>query len=177
MAKKQAMTVNVTLSEKDYLSFNINNSMKMIQAFIVYAVVFLFVLTKMGYYGDVSDGAELMGYLSKPLTMFVLFLGAYVGYIVYRAKSAYKKYPMIQQKHTYKLNKGQMFVATDNGEAKIKWDQVYRVIESREMFVVYSTRSHAHLITKKSFDSEENILEFRELLREAVPKKKLKIKK
>ncbi len=62
------------------------NGIKMVQAFIVYAVVFLFVLTKMGYYGEVSDVSALMAYLSRPLIMFLLFLAVYVGFIVSQVK-------------------------------------------------------------------------------------------
>ncbi len=117
MAKKDVFSADVTLTEKDYLHFNMINGIKMVQAFIVYAVVFLFVLTKMGYYGEVSDVSALMAYLSRPLIMFLLFLAVYVGFIVYRSKSTYHKFPMIQKRHSYQLNNKQMVVKTENGES------------------------------------------------------------
>lgn len=177
MAKKNEINVDVTLSEKDYLYFNMFNSLKMMIGFVVYATVFLFLLSKMGYYGKTSGIAELMTYLIKPLSMFILFMGCYVGFIYYKSKRTYAKHPMVRQTHHYKITKNLIDVKTDSGEAKVKMDQLFQVMETKKMIIVYSARSRAHLITRSSFTSESAYAQMKELLRDSVPKKKLKLKK
>lgn len=177
MAKKNVINVDVVLSEKDYLHFNMINSMKMIIGFVVYAVVFLFVISRSGFYGEISDAGELAGNLAKPLIMFLLFMAFYVGFIYYKSQKAFAKYPMIRQPHHYQLNKNTIIVKTDNGEAKVKMDQVHQIVETKKMFIVYSSKSRAHLITKSSFANESSYIVMKELFRESVVKKKLKLKK
>lgn len=177
MAAKDTVNLEVSLSKKDYLHFNLMNSMKMVNAFVVYAVVFLFALTKMGYYGESSSFNSLASYLVKPVSMFVFFLVAYLLFVVYKSQTSYEKYPAIQKLHNYQLNTKQMYVKTENGEAKVLWDNIYLVKETKQMIIIYSSRAHAHVLTKSSFKCEDDISRLKEILKESIIKKKLKLKK
>ncbi len=54
---------------------------------------------------------------------------------------------------------------------------MYQVNESKQMVIVYSTRSHAHLILKSSFKDQDEVSRLKAMLKEVVPKKKYKMRK
>lgn len=173
MAKKNEINVVVELTEKDFLYYNFFNSLKMIIGFIVYATVFLLLLSKMGYYGEQSSFVDVV----KPLFMFLLFLGFYVGFVYIKSKGTYGKYEMIRAPHKYSISKNTIKVSTATGAADLKMNELYQVIETKKMLMIYSTRGRAHLITVNSFEDKSSYNRLKDMFRESVTKKKLKFKK
>jgi hypothetical protein len=114
--------------------------------------------------------------LSAPLqTMWTILiaLAALVAYICYgvsyiKARSLYKNGPGVKSPIRYEFSDSGVITETTVGRSDRRWAAFTKVGESRDFFLLYVQNGIAHPIPKRAFDGENQIREFRALVKRQV---------
>lgn len=71
---------------------------------------------------------------------------------------------------TTEVDEEQLKMQTINCESSVKWQLYIKAIETKNLFMLYPSKALFHLIPKRAFSSDEEVKEFRELLRTKIEK-------
>lgn len=160
------ITVNTHIIFKDFLMFNVKNSLTRILVFPLLALVFFVVKQFM----EESDERDILRSASMWFLVVFLFI---VIRSYFRLKNAFYSNKKIQENISYTftdenvLNKGETF------EGEFGWDTVYKVKENKEWFLIYQSAHVMNMVPKKHF-TKDQISELRNIIRNNHVKAKLR---
>lgn len=160
------ITVSTHITFKDFLMFNVKNSLTRILVFPLLALAFFVVKQFM----EESDERDILG--SASMWFLVVFIFIIVR-SYFRLKNAFYSNKKIQENISYTftneniLNKGETF------EGEFGWDSVYKVKENKEWFLIYQSAHVMNMIPKKYF-AKNQISELRNIIRNSHVKAKLR---
>ena len=153
------INVDVNTTKKDYYNFQMYHSYRFAW---IYALIFIM---------DISLLVVLLTEWNKtgkfnPLLAFILAAGivAFV-YIVTNNIIRMTKTARLEDKKPvfhYTFTKGNMHCEADGNSFDLAWSQIYKVIETKKMFLVYVNKEAALIVPKVSFNSQDDIVAFRE---------------
>lgn len=112
-----------------------------------------------------------LGIITIAVVIFVLRQIA-----LYRIKRIYKSDKLFQKLQNYTINDTGIKMESESGNGTMKWDEVFRVDESKDSFLIYLSRIKALMLPKKFFDNDEQMKLFRKLVRFNMPSKKVKFR-
>ncbi|WP_100376292.1 YcxB family protein [Chryseobacterium geocarposphaerae] len=142
------ITVNTHITFKDFLMFNVKNSLTRILVFPLLALIFFVVKQLM----EESEERDILSSAS------IWFLFVFVFIVIrsyFRLKNAFYSNKKIQENISYTftdenvLNKGETF------EGEFGWDTVYKVKENKEWFLIYQTAHVMNMVPKKYFKKDQ----------------------
>jgi len=99
-----------------------------------------------------------------------VFCPAYLVYLCYIApyfssRSSYRKSSSLKYPIRYSLSDDVISQESAVGRAEVLWTAFVRARETRDLFLLYINKNLAHVIPKRAFSGENELAEFRGLLR------------
>ena len=118
---------------------------------------------------------------NEPLTNGILFFIA-LYFTVFRlltlrqkAELQVKTNPGFQDELEYEMNQEGIIIRQNGEEVCVSWEQVVRVLETKDLILVYTSRVNAFILPKEQF--EASVSEVKEQIEKGVAKKKCRWKK
>jgi len=176
---KNEIKVNTKIIPKDfrnytYTTFFNNNGTR--------SIIFLGVLVILSFANIsiqlLNKGAELPKYLFFIPAGFLMFFIIVPININGLSKKILSQNTFFIEEQFHTITDSYVEVKTKSTSKKVFWSKVYKVIESRHCFslILSLTIEEVIIIPKRSFDSTEDINNFREIIIKNVTKSKRKLK-
>lgn len=160
------ITVKTHITFKDYLNFNIKNSLSRIIIFSSILLVFF----GLNLFTVESDTKELLKSASLWFALVFIFLIAR-GY--FRLKRAFHSNKKIQEEITYTFSDEKIHTKGDTFDGDFTWNTIYRVKENKDWFLIYQSKMTMNMVPKKYFTNHQ-IVELRNLIKKNNVKAKLR---
>jgi len=160
------ITVKTHITFKDFLMFNVKNSLTRILIFPLLALVF-FVIK---HFMEESDEKDILGSAS----MWFLIVFAFIVIRSYfRLKNAFHSNKKIQENISYTFTQENVQNRGETFEGEFSWDTVYRVKENNDWFLIYQSAQTMNMVPKKYF-TKDQISELRTIIKSNQVKTKLR---
>jgi hypothetical protein len=160
------ITVKTHITFKDFLIFNIKNSLTRILIFPLLALVF-FVLK---YFMEASEERDLLESASTWLIVLFVFI---IIRSYFRLKNAFYSNKKIQESISYTFTNENVQNRGETFEGEFSWDTVYRVKENNDWFLIYQSAHVMNMVPKKYF-TKEQVSELRNIIKSNHVKAKLR---
>jgi hypothetical protein len=150
------ITVKTHITFKDFLIFNVKNSLTRIFIFPSLALVFFVVK----HFMEESDERDLLGSAS------MWFLVVFVFIVIrsnFRLKNAFYSNKKIQETISYTFTNESVQNRGETFEGEFSWNSVFRVKEKKEWFLIYQSAHVMNMVPKKDF-TKDQILELRNMI-------------
>jgi hypothetical protein len=106
------------------------------------------------------------GIIFPPLFMFlVCYVSPYFG-----ARSLYKNNANFKGEIRYSFSDDGVTIEVTTARSELQWSSFVQVRETRDFFLLFVRKTMAHIVVKRAFASQEEIAEFRDLVRRHVKK-------
>lgn len=137
---------------------------------IVFLILFLLVIASSKVQtSSIEHSALFFGIL-----VACLIYGSFFGLKIL-AKRNYRTNKLLQSEFEYLLSNNGMNITTEDGQAFLPWNKVYKVRISKDFFAMYISNSQAYLIPKRCFSNANDIESLKDILQSNLPKDKFKI--
>lgn len=141
------MELDVTLNEKQYYHFNLYHCYHSFNGFLS---IFLGLLCMLyGVFGIMNKG-------SYTLLQIVLFFVFGLVVLVYnpialymRSKNRFLQNPVMKNPVTYIFSESGIKLKQGEIEEEMKWEQLYKVVKTKESMIFYLNRLNANIIPLK----------------------------
>lgn len=151
------ITVKTYITFRDFLNFNIKNSLPRMVIFSLIILVFF----TLNLYNSESDTKELLR--SASLWFAVVFVFLIVrGY--FRLKKAFYSNKKIQEEIVYTFTDDKIHTKGETFDGDFTWEKVYRIKENKDWFLIYQSKTTMNMIPKKYFIKNQ-VTELRNLIR------------
>lgn len=160
------MTVKTLITFKDFLIFNLKNSLIRIIVFPIIALTFFGI----NYYNSDHDNREFMESASIWLMVFFVFI---IIRTYFSVKNIFNSNKKIQKVISYTFTDEKIRTEGETFDGDFTWNSVYKVKENKEWFLIYQSAQTMNMVPKKFFTKDE-IAELRDLIRQNKVKAKLR---
>lgn len=160
------MTVETHITFKDFLNFNLKNSLPRL---IIFSLIILAVLG-LNLYNTEIDTKEI--FRSAMIWFAVLFVFIVVR-SYFRLKNTFYSNKKIQEKIVYTFTEENIQTKGETFDGDFTWKTVYKVKENKDWFLIYQSKLTMNMIPKKYF-TKEQILELRSIIKNNNVKAKLR---
>lgn len=166
--------VSVNTTKKDYLSFHMKTVYRSLWIYVLLVVLVIALLVMNIQYhnrtGKTEDSLIVMLIMACFMLLYVL-----INNIIKLVKAAKKEKekPVFE----YTFTKGGMHCDSNGRSLDLTWQEIYKVVETKKMFLVYLNKSSAFIIPKSAFESDEDIELFSSTLLFEPKKYKIEVKK
>jgi hypothetical protein len=93
-----------------------------------------------------------------------------------KLKKLFASDKFLQLEQTYNITADAISVSSERSNTLVKWDDVYLLKESQEMFAIFIAKNRAFLLPKRFLD-DATTQELRQLATTNLPPKKVKLRK
>lgn len=160
------MTVKTLITFKDYLMFNLKNSLIRIIVFPIIALIFFGI----NYYNADNDNREFMESASIWLLVFFVFI---IIRTYFSVKNIFNSNKKIQEIISYTFTDDKIRTEGETFDGDFTWNSVYKVKENKEWFLIYQSARIMNMVPKKFF-TKDQISGLRDLIRKNKVKAKLR---
>ena len=160
---------DINLKAKDMFRFNMHQTYTGFNGFLsIFASIILFVAA--GYtYGNVPVSYTVM------YVFFGLLLLVYQPITLWlRAKQSIKTSPVLGNTLHYLVDEDGFTVTQGEASGVLAWKQIYKMVSTKKLVLVYSSRVHAYVIPREQLG--EHYVSLAKLARNNLPKYRLKMK-
>lgn len=161
MDTKEDIAVKGKLSIDDLKLFNrIHMKNKYVKIMLIVFVAFLviFGVTFSQEQGGIID--VLVFALCGSLAVWITLLIS-TKFVV---KSAFKSNPLVKYEQTYIINEKEIAMQSERGYSIYKWDDICKVIEYNDTFILYVSKSMAIVIPQRFFTDKSKIVDLKQLI-------------
>ena len=127
-----------------------------------------------------SRDPELLLIFIPKLLFAVLICGLAVSIpylsLYLNIKRDFKKSGALQTMRIVEVSKDSLVISAENSNTTITWDELYRIQEFRRCFLIYQSSVKIFILPKRCFVSQEQLEDFRSILKSSVESNKLKLK-
>ncbi|WP_170138910.1 YcxB family protein [Oceanobacillus chungangensis] len=95
---------------------------------------------------------------------------------MFRTQKEYKSDRLIKSDLSYTINKEGINQKVRKSNNYIEWEDIYKFYEKKDMFLAYVSRNKAIILPKRYFNTYDEIVTLKNLVRERLKEKKIKIK-
>ena len=160
------ITAKTHITFKDFLNFNIKNSLPRIIIFSFIILVFL----GLNFYNTERDTENILQSAS------IWFAAVFIFIIIrsyFRLKNAFYSNKKIQEEIIYTFTDEKVQTKGETFDGDFTWNTVHRVKETKDWFLVYQSKTTMNMIPKKYFSPSE-IIELRNIIEKNNVKAKLR---
>ena len=151
------ITVKTHITFKDFLNFNLKNSLSRI---IIFSLI-IFLFFGLNFYNAENDTREIF----KSAT---LWFAAIIVFIIvrsyFRLKNAFYSNMKIQEEITYTFTDEKVHTKGETFEGDFTWNTVFKVKETEDWFLIYQSKLTMNMVPKKDF-SDSQISELRSIIK------------
>lgn len=159
------MTVKTHITFKDFLNFNLKNSLPRM---VIFTVLMVFVLI-LNFNNNDFNTQEL--YKSVIISTVLVFIFVAVR-SYFRLKTVYHSNQKIQEEIIYTFTNEMVGTKGETFESDFLWSSVHRVKENKDWFLIYQSKTTMNMVPKKYF-SENEITNLRKIIKNSGVKAKL----
>ncbi len=160
------MTVETRIVFKDFLLFNLKNSLIRIIIFPIIALIFFGI----NYYNTDNDNREFMESASVWLLIFFVFI---IIRTYFSVRKIFYSNQMIQENISYTFTNENIQSKGETFDSEFAWNTVYKMKEKKDWFLIYQTAQIMNMVPKKFF-TKDQILEFRNIVKNNKIRSKLR---
>ncbi|AZA58289.1 YcxB family protein [Chryseobacterium shandongense] len=160
------MTVKTLITFKDFLIFNLKNSLLRIIVFPIIALIFFGI----NYFNTDNDNREFMESASIWLIVFFVFI---IIRTYFSVKNIFNSNKKIQEVISYTFTDEKIRTKGETFDGDFTWNSVYKVKENKDWFLIYQSAQTMNMVPKKFF-TKDQISELRDLIRQNKVKAKLR---
>jgi hypothetical protein len=160
---------NVTLADFQSVMFLL--ARKQIAFYILPAIGFLYAfgaLMQLSGLGNIPSGNKAVIQL---LGSIFLIIAPFVS-LRFQSKTNFSTNKRIQETITFEFSEENIKIVGESFTSALTWEKVYKVVETKEWFLIYESSQTLHLVGKRFF-STKDLGNFQELLKQ-IPNLKLK---
>jgi ABC-type proline/glycine betaine transport system permease subunit len=175
MALNRSVEVSVRLLVWDIYRFQVRTLLErfwfvlVIPALMLGLAVFLFVAMWFSRNQAAAHAAQTTQVLVNALPLVAVFSFIYLV-VPYFSAVAASKNPNLYGNTSYTLSPAGVSVRGPHGEAELRWSAFVKARELKWAFLLYPQKNIAHVIPKRGFQSQADVLECRDLLRQNISK-------
>jgi len=107
------------------------------------------------------------------LIVFLVMINLYSYYLL--PKRQFKNNKFFQEGHEIIFTNDFIKIIRHSGTQEIKWDYIYKIVEYKKVIGIHDSRFTAFVIPKRAFEAPDDIIKVRNLLKEKLPKNKIKL--
>lgn len=159
------ITAKTHITFKDFLNFNIKNSLPRI---IIFSLIILMFLV-LNLYNTENDTQNILQSAS------IWFAAVFVFIIIrsyFRLKNAFYSNKKIQEEITYTFTDENIQTKGETFEGDFAWNTVYKIKETKDWLLIYQSKTTMNMVPKKCF-SDSQISELRNMIKKSNVKAKL----
>lgn len=159
------LTAKTHITFKDFLNFNIKNSLPRI---IIFSLIILMFLV-LNLYNTENDTQNILQSAS------IWFAAVFVFIIIrsyFRLKNAFYSNKKIQEEITYTFTDENIQTKGETFEGDFAWNTVYKIKETKDWLLIYQSKTTMNMVSKKYF-SDSQISELRNMIKKSNVKAKL----
>ncbi len=159
-------TVKTQIIFKDFLMFHLKSSLTRLIAFPL--LILLFFIVKQ--FTDGNSEKEIL--LSASMWFGILFLFIVIRSFL-RLRFAFNSNKKIQESISYTFTREKIKTKGETFDDEFTWNNVYKVKENKEWFLIYQSAQTMNMVPKKFF-TKEQISELRDIIKSNNVKSKLR---
>lgn len=165
---------DLKLEEKDIIEFNFIHIYKERKAKILILLGLLTII--LGFFGLTISNSfdEFLLYLLC-LSIGIIALIVFPIMLLIKSKSIFANDSFIKKTLRYNFSQLGFNISSENGNTKINWYEIYRIIEFNNLLLIYVSKNKAFAIPKRMIREEYEGLIL--ILKQYAPKEKLKLYK
>ncbi|MDY0931432.1 YcxB family protein [Chryseobacterium sp. CFBP8996] len=159
------ITAKTHITFKDFLNFNIKNSLPRIIIFSFIILIFL----GLNFYNTERDTENILQSAS------IWFAAVFVFIIIrsyFRLKNAFYSNKKIQEEIVYTFTDEKVQTKGETFEGDFTWNTVYKIKETKDWLLIYQSKMTMNMVPKKYF-SDSQISELRNMIKKSNVKAKL----
>lgn len=160
------ITVKTFITFKDFLNFNLKNSLPRLIIFSLIILLFL----GLNLYDIGSDVKEVFRTALFWLLIMLIFITVRS---YFRLKNAFYSNKKIQEEIIYVFDQEKVNTRGETFDGEFTWDFVHKVKENKDWFLIYQSKTTMNMIPKKYF-TKSQIQELRNLIQKNNVKAKLR---
>ncbi|MCE3076394.1 YcxB family protein [Chryseobacterium gwangjuense] len=160
------ITVKTHITFKDFLIFNIKNSLSRLIIFPL--LVLLFFILK-----QFMDGSSERDILQSASMWFAILFLFIVIRSFFRLRFAFHSNKKIQESISYTFTHEKIRTEGETFDSEFIWSTVYKVKENKDWFLIYQSAQTMNMVPKKYF-TQDQISELRTIIRSNHVKAKLR---
>lgn len=160
------MTVKTLITFRDFLIFNLKNSLLRIIVFPIIALIFFGI----NYFNTDNDNREFMESASIWLIVFFVFI---IIRTYFSVKNIFNSNKKIQEVISYTFTDKKIRTEGETFDGDFTWNSVYKVKENKDWFLIYQSAQTMNMVPKKFF-TKDQISGLRDLIRQNKVKAKLR---
>jgi len=151
------MTIETRIIFKDFLIFNLKNSLIRIIVFPIIALIFFGI----NYYDADDTNRDFLESTALWLLIFFIFI---IIRTYFSVRKTFFSNTMIQETIFYTFTNGYMYSEGETFDAEVGWESVYKIKEKRDWFLIYQNAQVMNMVPKKFF-SKDQITELRNIIK------------
>ena len=158
------MEVSFELTQRDLFAFNLAHAWRRKLIWAVIVLVPTFVVLVKGFTGEWTGVLNAFGYWSILVVFFCFFYWAIALLsIVIRNRTKGFRDLLVHQRLV--VSESGIEAETPRGRSEINWSAVQKMIETRNLFMIYVTPVNALLFPRRVFGSDSEFRDFMEQAR------------
>ncbi|SRR5258708_7011992 len=163
------MDVNIQLTEDDYVKANfLQMRPRPTFKWAGYFILLLAVIA-LGFSGfdAVVHQKQLIPFICLAASLAWMAVVFGVTYPK-RLKKIFQQQKLLHKPFSFTITDEAILSKAEHGQANLSWDIFRKWKESKELFLLYQSDILFHIVPKRSFASEEDLVQFRKLLIEKI---------
>ena len=176
MEKTERVDFKVDINEQDIIDYNMKLAYGrvstwalmaisiMVVAFVIYALIFK------------PPGVTIDWTIILTAAFAASYLFILPTMIKLSSKTIFKKNPQFRHSFFYDISDKGIKITVDGKDTIIKWDNLYKFVETPETFLVHVARGRAFIVPKRCLDGDQMIWDIKEIVKENVDMSRLSLK-
>ncbi|MFC5700330.1 YcxB family protein [Cohnella faecalis] len=151
MNSEPLLSTNYQVTLEDYTEFVLFHSRMSIRFFPLFNIV-LFVCWALLAGADASSLGIL---ISLGIVITLLFTIFFVVFLKIKAKRVFKSNKLLRQEYVFQFFEQGINMETDTSKGLIQWNEIYRVSESKKLFIIYIAQNQGMILPKSLVDEQK----------------------
>lgn len=156
--EKEAVKVKFKLTIKDVLKASLDQSLRLIPFYLILVVIFVFFTYPYNNNIEYPWLYFLISFLVTFPFIFILFM--FISLFV--SWNSFRNNKIAQEEQTYLFFNDRLNTKSDSSETNIKWDNYYKIIESKIAFYFMFSNIQSFVLPKR-FLNEKQIMTIKKM--------------